>query len=342
MSSRSEIEDLIQFSRNDWVDRELWVKPKDSKNWEVVGLPTKDSIRDGYGQGFYRYDTIRTRREQERGKGYKVTDPLKEIYTEEQIYNFREKEFLKAVDEVRNRPEIKRLLEKAEGYSPDKEKLGDFDFQARKIFTDAERKQVRLLHKIEERVKIYKGLTKRNSGGEVVDLSHRIDLGNLKEIFDVPWTTSLFPEEIAIRKKKIKEANKMLAVSAPNLTVVGDDISVFPESYLPNLKNVGGRVEIYLDDKSQLNPEFLNKLLPNLEKVGNRIYIRISAPESVSSEGETKDVSEYYIGHIVHGENESGFELDTSKPWDDDETIDRVNPFKKLKYLGIREYESNH
>ena len=86
MSSRSEIEDLIQFSRNDWVDRELWVKPKDSKNWEVVGLPTKDSIRDGYGQGFYRYDTIRTRREQERGKGYKFTDPLKEIYTEEHIY----------------------------------------------------------------------------------------------------------------------------------------------------------------------------------------------------------------------------------------------------------------
>ena len=33
------------------------------------------------------------------------------------------------------------------------------NFQARKIFTDAERKQVRLLHKIEERVKIYKGLT---------------------------------------------------------------------------------------------------------------------------------------------------------------------------------------
>ena len=33
-------------------------------------------------------------------------------------------------------------------------------------------------------------------------LSYRWDLGDLKELFDVPWTTSLFPEEIAIRKRK--------------------------------------------------------------------------------------------------------------------------------------------
>ena len=47
--------------------------------------------------------------------------------------------------------DIKKLLEKAEGYSSYKEQTGEFDFRKdAKIFIEEERKQVRLLKKIEE------------------------------------------------------------------------------------------------------------------------------------------------------------------------------------------------
>lgn len=77
--------------------------------------------------------------------------------------------------------------------------------------------RVRLLKGVEERVKDYK------KEGRTVDLSYRSELGNLHKLFDgVPWTTSLFPEEIKARQNKIKEINKGLGINAPNLTVVGE------------------------------------------------------------------------------------------------------------------------
>lgn len=42
-----------QEYRKEWVDRSLWVKPKDKVTWEVVGLVTEGD--NTYGQGFIPY-----------------------------------------------------------------------------------------------------------------------------------------------------------------------------------------------------------------------------------------------------------------------------------------------
>jgi len=320
----SEQDLVVSNARDEFIDHRLWVKPKDFgkkgvTTWETVGHPIQGYTDheyhpyDIYNSGYVPYK-----------EGYDPQIPLNKLYTQKEIHEFREKEFLKVVDELIERKKGLKVLFK------DLKKISNKTIEDLKD-SSLERNQVKLLFDIK-----YDQLKKKPN-------LYRNYLGALQDRFEIPWTTALFPEEIKARRKKITDTNKKLGINAPNLTVVGNDIDVYTSSNFPNLRYVGRGVTIHLDDVSQLNKEFLSQLLPNLSKVGDAIRITVSSyPEItyfISSESEAYgDYSAEVSKHTEIKMTSRGYGYGTDIPIDIKIPKEMPNPFPKLSFVGHQRY----
>ena len=252
------------YEYGNYINPDLWVKPKDAEKnlakqsnsylWETIGHRTKN----WQGDIIHEHGVIKWR------DGYGNSE-LDNIYTQKEIDVFRESSFLQEIEKTIESTKIQPFLDK---FHDDPYQISEKDIKTEIddggsiISTDG--------------LKTLVAIEKQARDGREEKL-YRKNLEAAQDHLGLPWTTSLFPEEIKARKDKIVEVQRRLGIKAPNLTVVGRDVSVYTSSYMPNLKRVGGDINIYLDNESQFNKEFLSKLLPNIEKVGGRINFYINS-----------------------------------------------------------------